>query len=210
MTDTDAPTKTFLDEVYELPDADATRALYDDWAETYDAELSSAGYAGPARCAKALARFAEDLSAPILDVGCGTGLSGQAFKAAGFTAIDGTDFSDRMLKAAESKGAYRTLLKGDLNDPLPGAQGEYAHLAAVGVFSPGHAPAELIDQALAHLPSGGCFVFTLNDHALAEGVYEGRLREVLDCCAAELLFKEHGPHVPGEGLKATVYVLRKR
>ena len=204
------PETEFPDDVYELQDSAATRALYRDWAESYDADLVANGYASPARCAQALARFVEDRSAPLLDIGCGTGLSGEAFAETGFTIIDGADFSDEMLQVAARKTVYRALLKGDAARPLPVEPGAYANLAAVGVFSPAHAPPELIDQALALLPAGGCFVFTLNEHALAEKVYEGRLREVIDCGAAELLFKQHGPHLPGQSLEATVYVLQRR
>ncbi len=202
--------RKFLKDVYELADGETTRSLYRDWAETYDAELIAAGYVGPRRCAAALAEFADDKAAPVLDAGCGTGLSGEALKQAGFLCVDGTDFSEEMLKTAGCKGIYRQVFKGDLNNPLPGSPGDYAHVAAVGVFSPGHAPPELIDAALGKLEAGGCFVFTLNDHALADKSYDGRLREVIDAGMAELLFKEHGDHVPGADLHSTVYVLRKR
>lgn len=211
MTD---PFKTaeaeFPNDVYELQDSASTQALYRDWADSYDADLVANGYAGPARCAEALAQFAGDLAAPVLDVGCGTGLSGEALATAGFSTLDGTDFSDEMLQVAARKDVYRELVKGDLAEPLPVAPGAYANIAAVGVFSPAHAPPELIDRAVGLLPRGGCFVFTLNDHALAEKVYEGRLREMVDACAADLLFKQHGPHVPGQSLGSTVYVLQRR
>ncbi|SFI25609.1 class I SAM-dependent DNA methyltransferase [Albimonas pacifica] len=211
MTDPYKTAETeFPDAVYELEDSQATQALYRDWADSYDADLAANGYAGPSRCARALAKFVEDRSAPLLDVGCGTGLSGEAFAEVGFTTLDGADFSDEMLEVAARKDVYRALLKGDAARPLPVEPGAYANLAAVGVFSPAHAPPELIDQALSLVPRGGCFVFTLNEHALAEKSYEGRLREVIDAGAADLLFKEHGPHLPGQALQATVYVLQRR
>ena len=205
----DAP-KRFLDEVYEMDGPEATRGLYADWAESYDAEVRANGYASPARCAAALADAAQDPSAPVLDLGCGTGLSGEALREAGFTAVDGTDFSAEMMEIARRKGIYRDLRQGDLTDPIPAEPGAYANVAAIGVFSPGHAPAHLIDDALALLPKHGCLVFTLNDHALEDPSYEGRVRDVVDACGADLVFKEHGAHLPSIGLEATVYVLRKR
>ncbi|MDF2231959.1 methyltransferase domain-containing protein [Albimonas sp. CAU 1670] len=200
----------FRSDVYELRDSAATQALYRDWAESYDADLAASGYAAPARCAEALARVVEDRAAPLLDVGCGTGLSGEAFAAVGFTTLDGSDFSQEMMEVAARKGVYRALLLSDLNDPLPVDPGAYAHVAAVGVFSPAHAPASLIDQVVRLLTPGGCFVFTLNDHALSDRSYEGRLREWCDSGQVELAFKKHGPHVPGQGLGSTVYVLKRR
>lgn len=202
--------KRFLDNVYGLDEARDTKQLYRDWAESYDDELRENGYVSPQRCAAALKDAAGSTEGPLLDVGCGTGLSGEAFAAAGFAPIDGTDFSEEMLEIARAKGVYRNLLNSDASDPLPFEPGAYRHMAAVGLFSPGHAPASLIHDAVAKLPSGGCLVFTLNEHALEDASYEGAIREVVDAGGAELLFKEHGDHVPGIGLKATVCVLRKR
>ena len=62
---------------------------------------------------------------------------------------------------------------------------------------------------MALLPPGGCFVYTLNDHALADWSYEGAMREIVDSGSASLVFKEHGDHLPKIDLRATVVVLRK-
>ncbi len=145
----------------------------------------------------------------MLDIGCGTGLSGLALRAAGFVTLDGTDLSAEMLARASARGIYRRVFPGDAADPLPVAPGAYAAAAAIGVVNPGHAPPETIDAVLAILPPGGCFVFSLNDHALAEPAFPGHVERLLAEGAAELAFREHGPHLPGIGLAATVYVLRK-
>lgn len=202
--------KRFLDRVYETDGSDEVRALYATWSESYDAEVAESGYATPRRCAQALARCVQDRAAPVLDIGCGTGLSGVAFRAVGLSTIDGSDFSAEMLAEARAKGIYRDLIRADLNDPLPFAAGDYAHAAAVGVFSPDHAPPETIDAVMNLLPPGGCFVFSLNDHALQDRGYHVRLREWTDCGSALVEVKEYGPHLPKIGLKAMVYVLRKR
>ncbi|MEO1551094.1 MAG: methyltransferase domain-containing protein [Pseudomonadota bacterium] len=202
--------KTYLDTVYDIEDADATKALYGEWAASYDAEVRANGYATPARCAKALATFAEDTSAPLMDVGCGTGLSGEAFAQAGFSTLDGSDFSPEMMALARAKGIYRALYAADLSTPLPFELGDYNTIAAVGVLNPKHAPAETLDDVMTRLNPGGLFVFSLNDHALSDGSYEGRLREQVDGGSAELLFSEHGTHLPKIDLMSTVYVLRKR
>jgi predicted TPR repeat methyltransferase len=200
--------KRFLDEVYGIEDAGQTHALYDRWAASYDAELRANGYASPARVAKAMTAHIADLTAPLLDLGCGTGLSGEAFADAGFTCIDGTDFSAEMLAVAEQKNVYRKLILGDLAEPLPASRGDYANIAAVGVFSPGHAPAEMIDNVVEILPAGGCFGFTLNDHALEEKVYEEHVRALQTEGAVEIAHEDYGPHLPRLGLGAKIYVLR--
>lgn len=200
--------RRFLDSAYDLPDRRATAGFYADWAASYDAEIAENGYATPARCAEALAVHGADPAAPVLDIGCGTGLSGLALRAAGFQAVDGTDFSAEMLAGAERRGVYRRLFQGDLAESLP-APGAYANAVAVGVINPGHAPPETLDAVLAILPAGGLFVFSLNDHALADPSFPERVERLVADGAAELVSSEHGPHLPGIGLGATVYVLRK-
>ena len=105
--------ETFLDKTYGCMTAEATRAHYDDWAASYDAEISENGYATPTRCAEALARHLPDKSAPILDFACGTGLSGLAMTLQGFDRIDGVDVSPGMLDGARERGLYRHLIKID-------------------------------------------------------------------------------------------------
>ena len=101
--------KTYLNNAYGTKDTNSTRKLYDDWAASYDAEIAENGYATPGRCAAALAQFTQDQNAPVLDFGCGTGLSGLALKLAGFSVIDGLDLSPEMLAKARDKGIYRRL-----------------------------------------------------------------------------------------------------
>ena len=202
--------KSFLDNAYGVSDPESTRCLYKDWAATYEEEVRANGYVTPGRCAEALATLAADKHAPLLDLGCGTGLSGEAFKEAGFTTIDGTDFSEEMLAYARSKpDVYRNLILGDLQAPLPAAPGEYANIAAVGVFSPGHAPAPMIDQVIALLPPQGCFVFSLNDHALEDPRYHERMSALADAGGAEIALCEYGEHLLARGIRAEVCVLRK-
>ena len=200
----------FLDRAYGLDDAEKTRSFYGEWAISYDEEVKANGYASPARTAAAMAEAVEDIGAPLLDLGCGTGLSGEAFRAAGFSAIDGTDFSEEMLGFAETKGVYRQLFKGDLNNPIPARPGDYANIVAVGVFSPGHAPADMINTVVALLQAKGCFGFSLNDHALEEKEYEDRVKDLVDAGVAEIVFNDYGDHLPGIGLNSRIYVLRKR
>jgi predicted TPR repeat methyltransferase len=210
MTENRDDQKTgFLDTVYGIETQDDTRRLYRDWAETYDDEVLGAGYASPGRVAAAMANAVKDRTAPLLDLGCGTGLSGEAFRQAGFTTVDGTDFSEEMLESAKAKGVYRSLFKGDLSRPIPAEPGDYADIAAVGVFSPSHAPAEMIDQVMDLLPKGGCFGFTLNDHALDEKIYEERTELLVAQGTCEIAFKQYGDHLPERDLKSMVYVLRK-
>ncbi len=206
----DTQTPAFLDRAYGLSTGAQTREHYRAWAASYDAEVLANGYVTPQRCAEALRALVADRDAPILDIGCGTGLSGEALRSAGFRTIDGTDFSAEMLDVARGKdGLYRSLTLGNVEEPLPGAAGDYAHMAAIGVFSPGHAPAGLIDAVLARLPAGGCFVFSLNDHALADASYNTAIDAVVGARLGEVAFREYGPHLPARNLQCDVVVMRR-
>ncbi len=198
-------TEKYLHKVYSVDSPEANRKLYADWSASYDAEVTENGYATPRRVAEALAQFA-DRTAPALDLGCGTGLSGVALRAAGFDTIDGIDITPEMIAQAEAKGAYRSLTAMAPGLPIPGG---YATIAAIGVIGAGAAPADTFDHVMRALPNGGHFGLSFNDHALADRTFEGKVSEWVDCSAARLLFREYGDHLPGIDLRSMVYVLQK-
>lgn len=200
-----------LDGVFGLKTVEETRAFYDDWARGYDDELAEAGYETPLRCAEALAAHAALPWAPLADLGCGTGLGGLALRAAGFECLDGFDISDAMLERAREKGIYRNLDRLDLSRPLDALPADtYQNVAAIGVFKPDFMPPTILDDILTKLPPGGCLVYSLNDHSAADGRFDARLCDLIEGGPAELVFKEHGTHLPGRNVGGTVYVLRRR
>lgn len=197
----------FLNKVYAARDAESMRALYDAWSASYDEEVSRNGYATPGRCAAALAAHCKNKGAPVLDFGCGTGLSGLALKLAGFETIDGVDLSEEMIDQARAKNVYRDLSVIQADDPFRHKPGAYAAIAAIGVIGAGAAPVEVFHRLMKGLGRDGKMVFSFNDHTLEDPAFEAGLNEWLDCGAARLLFREHGPHLPGIDLNATVYVV---
>lgn len=198
-----------LDKVYTIDTVQDAADFYDGWADGYEDELAENGYATPARCAAALAQFA-DPSAPLIEFGCGTGLGGLALRAQGYTTIDGFDLSAEMLDKARAKGIYRALGPIDLSQTLEIEAGIYTNAAAIGVLNPSFLPPGVIDAIVDILPPGGCFVFSINDHAITDGSLETRVLELTEYNVADLMFKEHGAHLPGVDLASTVYVLKKR
>ncbi|WP_397543411.1 methyltransferase domain-containing protein [Roseovarius salis] len=199
----------FLDRVYGAGTPEATKAMYDAWAASYDAEIAENGYATPERVAAALHAHVADPATPVLDYGCGTGLSGLALRLAGFEVIDGMDPSEEMVEGARRKDIYRTLSVMDLDDPAPVPQDAYHAITATGVIGPGAGPATLFDTLLTALPPGGLLAFSLNDHALADPQYEAAMTAWLEAGAARLNFKEYGDHLPGQNIKCNVYIIEK-
>lgn len=199
----------FLNKAYGARDATSTRQLYDDWAASYESEVGDNGYATPGRCGAALTANMADLNAPILDFGCGTGLSGLALRLAGFSTIDGLDLSADMLAVARGKNLYRTLHQIEAGDALPHRPGDYAAIAAIGVIGAGAAPISIFDTLMDSLAPGGRFVFSFNDHALQDPINEAKMQDWIGTDRAKLLFKEYGDHLPGIDLKSNVYVIEK-
>lgn len=201
--------KNPFDKAYKLSSAEDTQKLYSDWSDTYDSQLGDTGYITPRRCAEALALYSPDTSAPMLDIGCGTGLSGTALAAMGFTAIDGTDPSSEMIAVAQPKQLYQKLWLTDLSNPFDFKAGIYAAMAAVGVINPGHAPGSTIRHVMDMLPIGGLFVFSLNDNALKDSEIATALEDVCALSWVSVLHDEYGDHLPGIKLNARIYVLQR-
>ena len=198
-----------FDKAYQLASMDDTQQLYADWSDTYDDHLAETGYATPKRCAEALARYSPDTSAPILDIGCGTGLSGAELHAAGFTTIDGTDPNEEMLALAGEKGLYRQLDLTDLSNQLDFPAGSYAAMTAVGVINIGHAPGSTIHLVIDKLAIGGLFAFSLNDHALGDAEISEALTAMRALPTISVRHEEYGEHLPGISLNATVFVIER-
>ncbi len=189
--------------------SDEIKEIYASWADSYEADCADWGYATPARIALALRQCGANTEKPALDFGCGTGLSGMALKGVGFQVVDGTDISSEMLAQAETKPAYRQVWKG-----VPGSmghlkRGDYATIAATGVVSLGAAPPETLDMLIDTIGAGGFLAFSFNDATLADRSYTDRLDIAVLAPDIEVVFEEHGPHLPAKDMMSTVYVLRR-
>lgn len=101
------------------------RALFDDFAPTFDAQLASLGYAVPQIVGRAVAGLvaSERRGAPFasaLDAGCGTGLLGPELRPSVDGPLVGVDLSANMLQRAAALAAgpgrpvYDALLESDL------------------------------------------------------------------------------------------------
>lgn len=187
---------------------DDTLQLYADWADSYESDVKDWGYVTPTRIAQALAREMDDLTVPVLDFGCGTGLSGVALREEGFASVDGTDISQEMINRIEGREIYR---KAWLSPPgeLDATPGAYGAIVAAGVISAGAAPAETMDMVLDRLGRGCFLAFSYNDATMDTASYTDKLAEVQADGRAELIFSEHGDHLPGRDMSSMVYILRR-
>lgn len=183
-------------------------AIYADWADSYDADVTKRGYHTPGRIASALASFANP-GDPMLDFGCGTGLGGAALKQAGFLHLDGTDITAEMLERAEALGIYQ---KTWLSQPgeLSFGRGVYRVIVAAGVVSLGAAPPETLGLLIATLNTGDLLALSFNDPTLQDAGYTGALDTEISEARIEVIFREHGPHLDDVDMGSDVIVLRRR
>lgn len=201
--------KQFLTSAYDLENAEQTRSLYHEWAATYDEEISANGYASPLRTAEALVSCGAALNQPLLDIGCGSGVSGQLLQQAGFTELHGSDFSQPMLELAAQKKLYHKLNLADLNDPFNFVDKPYHGIAAIGVMAPGHAGPELILSVLELLVTGGLFGFSMNDHTLVNPDYMDEINRLVMARRIRIRWSEYGEHLPGINLNSIIMVIQK-
>ena len=97
-----------------------SKALYNDWAETYEESLESWLYRAPSRVASVLLEhgMVDSAASRIVDLGCGTGLCGEALRTAGLVGcdIDGVDISASSLELAMAKPyVYTDTYEGSLD-----------------------------------------------------------------------------------------------
>ena len=91
--------------------ADDAKALYEEWAERYDADVfDTMGVTGSRRIADLLAEHVDDRRTSVLDLGCGTGEVGRHLADHGFDTLTGIDFSPAMLVVARRRHVYRRLV----------------------------------------------------------------------------------------------------
>lgn len=168
-----------LARVYAAKTPEELATAYADWAATYDRDAIRDGYHLPFSIAAWVARHVKPGDGPLLDAGCGSGLSGPVMRALGFGPIEGLDLSADMLRLAAARGDYARLTQAELGKPLPFEDARFAAFLSTGVFTAGHAPPESLDELTRIVRPGGHAIFTVRDVVLPA------FREKMEALAAE-------------------------
>jgi SAM-dependent methyltransferase len=169
-----------LDAVYGATNPAELSRAYDEWAQSYDADMAEVGYRHPPVAVGLLTRYLPAGSAPVLDAGAGTGLVGELLGTLGYPQVDALDASPGMLEIARSKSAYRELHHAFLGETLPFETGRYAAAVSTGVFTTGHVGAEGLPELFRVVRTDGLIVLTVK-----VTVWESGLREYLDRCESD-------------------------
>ncbi|MEN8682137.1 methyltransferase domain-containing protein [Marivita sp.] len=144
-----------LQQAYSIRGATDAKALYDDWAASYDNSFGEKhGYIAPREIA-AVFRAQDAGDTPVLDIGAGTGLLAENLPD---YAVDGIDISQAMLDQAAVKGLYRNRICADLTQTLPMADGSYGGFVSSGTFTHGHVGPEVFPELFRVARPGALFV----------------------------------------------------
>ena len=139
------------------------RHLFDQFSDDYDARmLGTLSYRAP-RILRELAEMilpAAPNSLAVLDLGCGTGLAGEAFKTLA-RRLDGIDLSPRMIEKASARGIYDELSVGDLEIALHSRKRRYDLIIAADTLVYLGDLAPVFAGVAERLEGGGCFLFTV-------------------------------------------------
>jgi predicted TPR repeat methyltransferase len=139
------------------------RTLFDQYAPRFDRALEDLSYAAPALLRDAVTRHETRFGA-MLDLGCGTGLAGAAFR----PHVDwlvGVDLSPKMLEVARGKGLYDKLAIGDITQFLAAQDAGAFHLVvAADVFAYVGDVCAICAAAARVLADGGLLGFTVETH----------------------------------------------
>ena len=153
--------------------SDYVEKLFDEYAQKFDSHLvTGLNYSVPEKLADLLRPHFETGGAKwiILDLGCGTGLSGAAL-APYSRQLVGVDLSAKMLEKARERNLYDRLERLDLLTMMRGeAAAGYDVVSAADVFVYLGKLDELVQQAQRLLRPGGLFAFSVESlEALTDG-----------------------------------------
>lgn len=213
------------------------RGLFDQYADRYDDDLrNQLEYRGPEALAELLEPFltdrvqrssvtgtgqppaaSSDAGLDVLDLGCGTGLSGIRFRGVA-RHLEGVDLSPAMIEQAGKRSIYDRLRVGDLRTALLEEQDRWDLILACDVFAYVGELADVFTATERALRSGGRFAATFEDQDgsgvrlkptrrfgytpeyLRNALREARL-ELLILCPVSVR-RENGVPVPSHGLVA--------
>jgi predicted TPR repeat methyltransferase len=214
-----------LEDAYALETPDDNRALYRNWASTYDADFAQRNrYVYPKTIAIICAEIV-DTSSPltILDIGCGTGIVGTCLSELITTSIiDGVDISPEMLHVASTKlrvtnkPVYDQLFEADLTEPILFAEAKYDVAISAGTFTHGHLGPDALINVLSAVRTGGRMVVGINKAHFEANGFETALQAATNShlisepeITEVQIYDEGSPHYGDLALIASFHAMRK-
>ena len=152
------------------------KELFDGFAKSFDTILENLHYRAPLLMGELLERIGlpEGDELDILDLGCGTGLSGEVVADRAATLV-GMDISENMLAKARRRGCYDELVEAEITSYLKEEARQFDLIMAVDALCYFGALDEVMQNAFGCLKQGGQFCFTVEKTAEAASTSSYRL-----------------------------------
>lgn len=163
-----------------LPPEGWVRALFDDYAPTFDRALvERLGYSTPMAILSLLDEIAPARTLPrVLDLGCGTGLTGESLRhRAGW--LEGVDLAPGMIAQARAKGVFDVLSEGEAVGFLLDRDDPYDLIVAADMAPYLGRLDKLFHATVRRLAVGGLFALSVETGADTETSPGWRLRPTL-------------------------------
>jgi len=201
-----------LDEAYAVKTPEDNRRLYAKWAATYESSFVDAKqYRYPKAISEVFNEHVpldSDEVARVIDIGCGTGLTGMYLSHLRSTLeIDGLDISPEMLEAARRKkraddsAVYSHLNECDLTQPVVNRFESYDALICSGTFTHGHLGPDALKNVLALVRPAGWIVIGVNNEHFVGKDFQAELDSLANAkqiTAPEILkidvYEKGSPH----------------
>lgn len=207
MTHSENP---LLAKVYAADTPAAQRSAYDDWAASYDADVTAFGIRLPYVGATVFACHVDLNGGPFLDAGCGTGMHTAPLALMGYGPFTGIDISEGMLAIAAERDIYELLFPMALGGTLDFHDDQFSAVYCIGALAPGHAPPSSFDDLIRVTRTSGRIVFSVHAHDSSHSVAFHDKRKALEAAGLWQKIYQTDPFVSMPGgdstIKHAVYV----
>ncbi|GFR90778.1 Williams-Beuren syndrome chromosomal region 27 protein-like [Elysia marginata] len=142
---------------------DESQQQYTEWADYYDATLDDKPkvYSVLVMYEQGVEKLFSDKSQRrCLDLGAGTGLTGERLRKVGYSDFDGVEPNEKMADALKKKGIYKNITVAPIggDKPLDIPDNSYDLIACGGSFAAGHIPCSAIPEIVRLLKPGQIIV----------------------------------------------------
>ena len=203
--------KDWLKTVYSETSSSKLNKHYKNWANLYDTDMSSWGYAYPLQLNKILTnKLRLKKTIKILDAGCGTGYVAEGLSKLNYKNITGIDFSEEMLTIARSKKIYKKLMCQSLNEKIELRSKQFELIICTGVLTSGHVGPSALHELVRILKPQGFFICSIAESVYKKNGFEKEIKNLKNLVSIKSISKAFVA-LPNNknSAKSRMYILEK-
>ena len=203
--------KDWLKTVYSETSSSKLNKHYKNWANLYDTDMSSWGYAYPLQLNKILTnKLKLKKTIKILDAGCGTGYVAEVLSKLNYKNITGIDFSEEMLTIARSKKIYKKLMCQSLNEKIDLRSKQFELIICTGVLTSGHVGPSALHELVRILKPQGFFICSIAESVYKKNGFEKEIKNLKNLVSIKSISKAFVA-LPNNknSAKSRMYILEK-